>query len=114
MKKISLLILASLALSVFCFFYSQPSKAQTSDVGLEIESLKQENFAKLIELAERTGTVRVIVGVRVNFNVGDELYLQNIEARKEDIKTAQDKFTNQLSARSYAVELLNIAETRTK
>lgn len=98
MKKISLLILTSLVVFGFCLFYFQPSKAQTLEADLQIESLKQENFTKLIESAEQMGTVRVIVAVRVDFNIGDESYLQNIEAKKEDIKQAQDKFTNQLSA----------------
>ncbi len=75
-----------------------PSKAQTTVADSTIELLKQEKFAKLIESAEQAGMVRVIVGVRTNFNTNDDLNAQNIEIRKEDIKKAQDKFTNQLSA----------------
>ncbi len=99
MKK--LLLPLTFVFLLFFLFYFHSSKAQTTDTDINTVSIRQENFESLIKSAEQIGKVRVIVGVQVDFTIGDEAYLQNIETRKEDIKTAQDKFTNQLSSYNF-------------
>lgn len=74
------------------FLLLTPQNAQVVPVSA-VESLRNANFDKLIESAEREQKeVRVIVGIKVNFKVGEESYLRNIDSHQEEIKTAQARF----------------------
>ena len=66
-EKVFLLLLVVVILIVFCLFNLESSKAQNLVPDLNIESNREENFNRLIVLAEQTGAVRVIVGVKDRF-----------------------------------------------
>lgn len=96
MKKLITFIIAVLFCAIFAAFFQTNSQAQNLT---EKESRKQENFARLIEKAERRGVARVIVGFKGDFQA--EGFLEESERgnQQRKIKTEQENFLNRHAAR---------------
>ena len=90
---------------VFCIAFANHfftnSKAQVSSKTPSEPAMSgelNEAFTKLIETAQQKGTVRVIIGLRVDFKAEGELSEFQRLKQRDDIKQAQAGFLNRLQS----------------
>lgn len=96
-KELSVLIVLACALAGSLFF-SMPQQAQSVIPDSNIESLREQNFAKLIALSERTGSVKVIVGFHFNFTPEGNLTAPLRQNQRANIKQNQDSLLKMLES----------------
>lgn len=81
----------ALLFCAFAFFYPQSIAAQNSvDSPQEIQ--KRLTFARLLENARQSGSVKVIVGLNLDIKPIGELRPSEVEGQKADIKRTQTNF----------------------
>jgi subtilisin len=95
MKKILFFAAALLVCAGFASLFGHNSQAQNLTEKDLVKSLKkQEKFAELIEKANRQGTVRIIVGLKVAFQAEGHLSETSAGEQRRKIKDEQEKFLN--------------------
>ncbi|MCA1639685.1 MAG: S8 family serine peptidase, partial [Acidobacteria bacterium] len=98
MKKLSLIFIAAFICIALSNLFLTPSKAQISNPDLPAQLLKEKTFNKLINSAEQTGTVRVIVRLPSNFRPEGKLSLSEIKKQRFSIKQKQGDFLNRFES----------------
>jgi subtilisin family serine protease len=99
MKKLSLIVFIAFVCALFANFSLTGTKAQLSQNEQQTESKKREKFVELINTAQQTGTVRVIVGLRSEFKTEGRLNSSEKQQQREKIKQKQDTFFDQYQSR---------------
>ena len=99
MKKLSLIVFIAFVCAVFANFSLTGTEAQSSEAEQFTESKKREKFTELIDTAQQSGTVRVIVGLRSEFKSEGRLDSSEKQQQREKIKQRQDSFFNRHQAR---------------
>jgi subtilisin len=99
MKKVSLIFVVALVCAVFANSFLSGTSAQTA---LEIEpqvenqrqneNKKQRKFAELIDSAQQTGGVRVIVGLKMPFRPEGKLNFADKLKQRQAIEQKQESF----------------------
>lgn len=92
MKNLSLILFAVVLFTALSGRFWISSKAQTSVTTPEIASHTQQTFERLHAQAQKTGSVRVIVGLRTEFIPEGKLGEAEVSTQRLGIKQAQDFF----------------------
>lgn len=109
MKNLLLLITLSFGFVFFTNFHAEHSTAQTLNQNSPARLPTSESqmgqddlagtFDRLIEKAQNSGTVRVIIGLRVtNYKPEGELNARQIKKQRAKIKRAQNALLNRLKS----------------
>ena len=98
MKKLLSIFVAVLFCVALGNVFWTTSKAQTQTVNSPAESLKLATFTRLIESAQQTGAVRVIVGLNSNFKPEGNLSRPEVSNQRFDIKRSQTTFLNRFQS----------------
>ena len=93
-----MMLIAALLCTASGYFILTPSKAQTIADESPSVRLQREVFSKVIDIAGRNGTARVIIGLQNNFRPTAGLPQAELSERKLAIKNMQDDFLNRLPA----------------
>lgn len=92
MKKLSLFVFIVFVCAAFANLFLTGTEAQSPETEQETQSQKREKFTELIDTAQQTGAVRVIVGLRSEFKSEGRLDSSEKQLQREKIKQRQDNF----------------------
>ncbi|MDQ3132447.1 MAG: S8 family serine peptidase [Acidobacteriota bacterium] len=99
MKKLSLLVFIAIVCAAFANFLLNNTEAQSSETEQITDAKKREKFVELIDTAQQTGTVRVIVGLRSEVKPEGKLDSKEKQQQREKIKQRQDNFVGRHQSR---------------
>ena len=105
MKKFTMIFIAALLCTASGYFILTPSRAQTTADESPSARQKREVFGRVIDIAARQGTARVIVGLQENFRPIAGFPQAELSERKLAIKDTQDDFLNRFPALRGAASL---------
>ncbi len=104
MKKLLSIFITVLICAVVGNYFPTSTKAQILTDGSPIQSLKRQNFIKLIDSAHTTGMVRVIVGLNTQVTPEGNLSKFKVSQQRLLIKQEQEIFLNRFRA-SHVTEI---------
>ncbi|MBX3295240.1 MAG: S8 family serine peptidase [Acidobacteria bacterium] len=103
MKRLVLVFLVIGVLGASVPFNFNTVDAQSSPEKGGQKSLREANFEYLIKRVSQGGQIRVIVGLKFPFSVGDNDFVRNVDARKQEIAEIQNDFLNKLVSTNVSV-----------
>lgn len=98
MKNLLLILFAAVLFTALSSRFWIPSKAQIPVVKPEIASYTQQTFENLLVQAQKTGSVRVIVGLQTEFTPEGNLREADVSMQRIGIKQAQDLFLSRFQS----------------